>query len=243
MTSIIEPCCAERQLSQLLRESRDRAVIFQTHGDVTVKNFAKSTMLLCGDRPRTLTLAIDALSPDTEAELCKMLRLGWVSQLHLMTTAPLTADEWQHILAAANLTDAEARERIHLAADPYLVYNFLRWDGPDATVALQGTLPADPRAALHLYAAIMGKATSQNVSCFTSATNAHFRARTYAAPTATAESAAEAVVSGSPADTTQGDASQGQSAPAGEAAPPAESEAPAAKPVRKSRTRKKAEEA
>lgn len=210
MNVIIEPCCAERQLSQLLRESRDRAVVFQTHGDVTVKNFAKSTMLFCGDRPRTLTLAVNALSADTEAELCKMLRLGWVSQLNLMTTAPLTADEWQHILAVAGLTDAEARERIHLAADPYLVYNFLRWDGPDATVALQGTLPAEPRAALHLYAAIMGKATSPNVSCFTSATNAHFRSRSYAAPTTDAESEAT----------------------------DAESEAP----VRKSRTRKKAEE-
>jgi hypothetical protein len=168
----------------------------------------------CQHLAPSLTLAIDALSPDTEAELCKMLRLGWVSQLRLMTTAPLTADEWQHILTAANLTDAEARERIHLAADPYLVYNFLRWDGPDATVALQGNLLAEPKAALHLYAAIMGKATSQNVSCFTSATNAHFKSRSYAAPTTDAESAA----------------------------PSAESEAPAAKPVRKSRTRKKSEE-
>ena len=37
--NIIEPCCAERQLGQLLREAHGHAALFQTNGDVTAKLF------------------------------------------------------------------------------------------------------------------------------------------------------------------------------------------------------------
>jgi len=46
--NIIEPCCAERQLGQLLREAHGQAALFQTNGDVTAKLFIKDTMLLSG---------------------------------------------------------------------------------------------------------------------------------------------------------------------------------------------------
>ncbi len=57
MTTIIEPCCAERQLPALLREQKGRAVLFQTYGDVTFDNILKSVACMAGNDHLTLTLA------------------------------------------------------------------------------------------------------------------------------------------------------------------------------------------
>ena len=83
MTNIIEPCCAERQLGQLFREAHGQAALFQTNSDVTAKLFIKDTMLLSGDRPRTLTIAASEMPQEAMRLIDRYASLGYIATLRL----------------------------------------------------------------------------------------------------------------------------------------------------------------
>ena len=90
MTNIIEPCCAERQLGQLFREAHGQAALFQTNGDVTAKLFIKDTMLLSGDRPRTLTIAASEMPQEAMRLISRYASLGYIATLRLMLPSALS---------------------------------------------------------------------------------------------------------------------------------------------------------
>ena len=85
MTTIIEPCCAERQLPALLREQKGRAVLFQTYGDVTFDNILKSVSSMAGNDHLTLTLAAREVTDKMQRTLQRYQQRQWITILHVLT--------------------------------------------------------------------------------------------------------------------------------------------------------------
>lgn len=85
MTTIIEPCCAERQLPALLREQKGRAVLFQTYGDVTFDNILKSVACMAGNDHLTLTLAAREVTDRMQRTLQRYQERQWITNLRVLT--------------------------------------------------------------------------------------------------------------------------------------------------------------
>lgn len=85
MTTIIEPCCAERQLPALLREQKGRAVLFQTYGDVTFDNILKSVACMAGNDHLTLTLATREVTDRMQRTLQRYQQRQWITTLRVLT--------------------------------------------------------------------------------------------------------------------------------------------------------------
>ena len=182
MTNIIEPCCAERQLGQLLREAHGQAALFQTNGDVTAKLFIKDTMLLSGDRPRTLTIAASEMPQEAMRLIIRYAQLGYIATLRLMV---------HESDLALHPAFPDCNIELALLPDDQPVPELMMWCGSSHTVVIQGTMPDTVSPALHLYAGILCGNQSLTLRAATAAFEALFRARR-----------TEDVVSGSPADTT-----------------------------------------
>ena len=182
MTNIIEPCCAERQLGQLLREAHGQAALFQTNGDVTAKLFIKDTMLLSGDRPRTLTIAASEMPQEAMRLIIRYAQLGYIATLRLMV---------HESDLALHPAFPDCNIELALLPDDQPVPELMMWCGSSHTVVIQGTMPDTVSPALHLYAGQLGGNNSPAIHAATAAFEALFRARR-----------TEDVVSGSPADTT-----------------------------------------
>ena len=166
MRNIIEPCCAERQLGQLLRESHGHAVMFQTQGDVTMTTLLKATMLMSGDRPRTLTISTPTLPQEAMRLVERYAQLGYISRLRLM----LPSDLISHFSSLISHFDV-AIATVDTAP------SLLMWQGSTATVVIQGYVPDVVTPALHLYAAILGGSQSVGVLNAIAPFEALFRAR------------------------------------------------------------------
>ena len=169
MANIIEPCCAERQLGQLLREAHGQAALFQTHGDVTAKLFIKDTMLLSGDRPRTLTIAASEMPQEAMRLVGRYAQLGYIATLRLMV----------HESAGSGLHPAflDCNVELALLPDDQPIPELMMWQGATGIVAIQGDMPDTVDPTLHLYAGIMGGLQSLNVHAAIDPFNALFRAR------------------------------------------------------------------
>ena len=182
MTNIIEPCCAERQLGQLLREAHGQAALFQTNGDVTAKLFIKDTMLLSGDRPRTLTIAASEMPQEAMRLVGRYASLGYIATLRLMV---------HESDLALHPAFPDCNVELAMLPDEKPIPELMMWSGSSHTVVIQGTMPDVKTPALHLYAGQLGGNNSPAIHAATAAFEALFRARR-----------TEDVVSGSPADTT-----------------------------------------
>lgn len=169
MTNIIEPCCAERQLGQLFREAHGQAALFQTNGDVTAKLFIKDTMLLSGDRPRTLTIAASKMPQEAMRFIGRYAQLGYIATLRLMV----------HESAGRALHPAflDCEVQIALLPDDQPVPELMMWRGSSRTVVIQGTMPDTVSPALHLYAGQLGGNNSPAIYAATATFEALFRAR------------------------------------------------------------------
>jgi len=183
MTNVIEPCCAERQLGQLLREAHGHAALFQTNGDVTAKLFIKDTMLLSGDRPRTLTIAASEMPQEAMHLISRYASLGYIATLRLMVHEP-------DLALHPAFPDCEVQ--IALLPDDQPIPELMMWRGSSHTVIIQGTMPDTVSPALHLYAGQLGGNNNPAIRSATAAFEALFRARRVELEAA--------VVSGSPAD-------------------------------------------
>lgn len=168
MTNIIEPCCAERQLGQLFREAHGQATLFQTNGDVTAKLFIKDTMLLSGDRPRTLTIAASEMPQEAMRLINRYASLGYIATLRLMV------HESDLALHPA-FPDCEVQ--IALLPDDQPIPELMMWRGSSHTVVIQGSMPDTVSPALHLYAGQLGGNNSPAIRAATAAFEALFRAR------------------------------------------------------------------
>ena len=169
MTNIIEPCCAERQLGQLLREAHGHAALFQTNGDVTAKLFIKDTMLLSGDRTRTLTIAASGMPQEAMRLVGRYAQLGYIATLRLMV----------HESAGRALHPAflDCNVELALLPDNKPIPELMMWRGSSHTVVIQGTMPDVKTPALHLYAGQLGGNNSPSIHAATAAFESLFRAR------------------------------------------------------------------
>ena len=84
MTTIIEPCCADRQLPALLREQKGRAVLFQTYGDVTFDNILKSVSCMAGNDHLTMTLCCREVTDKMQRTLQRYQQRQWITTLHVL---------------------------------------------------------------------------------------------------------------------------------------------------------------
>lgn len=169
MTNIIEPCCCERQLGQLLREAHGQAALFETNGDVTAKLFIKDTMLLSGDRPRTLTIAVSEMPQEAMRLVGRYAQLGYIAILRLMA----------HESAGRALYPAflDCEVQLALLPDDQPIPRLMMWRGSSHTVIIQGTMPDTVSPALHLYAGQLGGNNNPAIHAATAAFEALFRAR------------------------------------------------------------------
>lgn len=168
MTNIIEPCCAERQLGQLLREAHGQAALFQTNGDVTAKLFIKDTMLLSGDRPRTLTIAASEMPQEAMRLISRYAQLGYIATLRLMVHE-------SDIALHPAFPDCEVQ--LALLPDDQPIPELMMWCGSSHTVIIQGTMPDVKTPALHLYGGQLGGNNRPAIHAATAAFEALFRAR------------------------------------------------------------------
>ena len=174
MTNIIEPCCAERQLGQLFREAHGQAALFQTNGDVTAKLFIKDTMLLSGDRPRTLTIAASEMPQEAMRLVQRYAQLGYISHLRLMLpsdVSPQLSDLISHFPSLISHFD------VALLPDDKPIPELMMWRGSSHTVVIQGTMPDVKTPALHLYGGQLGGNNSPAIRAATAAFEALFRTR------------------------------------------------------------------
>ena len=170
----IEPCCCENQLPRLLRQAGAHAVMFQTSGDVTISHLMKSVMLLSGERPRTLTLALPTLSAELIPLLRRYMTLEWVAHLNLILNASIEAVDLYPQLERIGVP----MDRITYApvADASCM-GLLMFAGDTHTVAIAGHLEPTPSQGLHLYSALLGPSGSPALRSFTDPITALIRAR------------------------------------------------------------------
>ena len=168
MTNIIEPCCAERQLGQLLREAHGQAALFQTNGDVTAKLFIKDTMLLSGDRPRTLTIAASEMPQEAMRFISRYAQLGYIATLRLMV---------HESDLALHPAFPDCNIELAMLPDNKPIPELMMWRGSSHTVVIQGTMPDTASPALHLYGGQLGGNNNPAIHAATAAFEALFRAR------------------------------------------------------------------
>ena len=168
MINIIEHCCCERQLGQLLRETHGQAALFQTNGDVTAKLFIKDTMLLSGDRPRTLTIAASEIPQEAMRLVSRYASLGYIATLRLMM---------HESDLALHPAFPDCNVELAILPDDQPIPELIMWSGSSHTVVIQGTMPDTVSPALHLYAGQLGGNNSPAIYAATAAFEALFRAR------------------------------------------------------------------
>lgn len=168
----VEPCCVDNELPRLLRQSGGSAVLFQTSGDVTLEHLMKAVMLMVGDRPRVMTLAVPSVDAEVQTLLQRYLRLEWVARLRLITaeSAPIAAQQL--------LSIGVDRGRLQLSiVDDARPLGLLMFSGPNGTVAIQGQIEPTTHKGLHLYAALFGPSGSPTLRSFTDPLDALIKAR------------------------------------------------------------------
>lgn len=166
-TNIIEPCCAERQLTALLREKTSHNVTFVTSGDVTVTHLMNAISGIPGGYAQQLTLCMPIIPRTLLSQLGYKISRGWASQLRLVTAEPLTAEDLQSLAGRSGLTPEQllssspASESVPsgspagalLAADPTLAFSFLGYRGEKGSVYVCGHLLTKADNRTHLYVA------------------------------------------------------------------------------------------
>ena len=170
----IEPCCCENQLPRLLRQAGAHAVMFQTSGDVTISHLMKSVMLLSGERPRTLTLALPTLSAELIPLLRRYMTLEWVAHLNLILSASIEAVDLYPQLERIGVP--MDRITVALVGDVQPM-GLLMFAGDTHTVAITGHLEPTPSQGLHLYSALLGPSGSPALRSFTDPITALIKAR------------------------------------------------------------------
>jgi hypothetical protein len=133
----------------------------------------KAVMLMSGDRPRVLTLALPQLSPDVVALLRRYMSLEWVAHLNLITSDTTIT---QHPSPLTQIGVPMQRITVALVGDACPL-GLLMFAGPSGTVAIQGPLCPAPSQGLHLYSAIYGPSGSPLMRSFTDPITAYIKAR------------------------------------------------------------------
>ena len=110
----IEPCCIDRQLPGLIKQSRAGFCFFQTSGDVTLEKLLGAVShMASGAGGHILILTVPEVDIPMLRTLAYYFRRGWTQALLLLTREVQTA------LIESELADYLAS--VHYAADPLII--------------------------------------------------------------------------------------------------------------------------
>ena len=110
----IEPCCIDRQLPGLIKQSRAGFSFFQTSGDVTLEKLLGAVShMASGVGGHVLMLTVPEVDIPMLRTLAYYFRRGWTQALLLLTREAQTA------LIESELADYLAS--VHYAADPLII--------------------------------------------------------------------------------------------------------------------------
>ena len=173
----IEPCCIDRQLPVLIKQSRAGFCFFQTNGDVTLEKLLGAVShMASGAGGHVLMLTVPEVDIPMLRTLAYYFRRGWTQALLLLTREAQTA------LIESELADYLAS--VHYAADPLIIDGQLaimevKAQGeadtaqaeaeslasaavpqqPAKALIIQGAMLSQPDFSLSLYAAWLGSDT------------------------------------------------------------------------------------
>ena len=166
----IEPCCIDRQLPGLIKQSRAGFCFFQTNGDVTLEKFLGAVShMASGVGGHVLMLTVPEVDIPMLRTLAYYFRRGWTQALLLLTREAQTA------LIESELADYLAS--VHYAADPLIIDGQLAImevkaqaeaesvasaavpQQPAKALIIQGAMLSQPDFSLSLYAAWLGTDT------------------------------------------------------------------------------------
>ena len=158
----IEPCCIDRQLPGLIKQSRAGFCFFQTNGDVTLEKLLGAVShMASGAGGHILMLTVPEVDIPMLRTLAYYFRRGWTQALLLLTREAQTA------LIESELADYLAS--VHYAADPLIIDGQLAIiesvasaavpQQPAKALIIQGAMLSQPDFSLSLYAAWLGSDT------------------------------------------------------------------------------------
>ena len=170
-------------------------MMFQTSGDVTISHLMKSVMLLSGERPRTLTLALPTLSAELIPLLRRYMTLEWVAHLNLILNASNEAVDLYPLLEQIGVPMQRITVALVGETQPM---GLLMFTGDTHTVAIAGHLEPTPSQGLHLYSALLGPSGSPALRSFTDPITALIKARAVEIEAPKADDAATSEVTSEP---------------------------------------------
>ena len=154
----IEPCCIDRQLPGLIKQSRAGFCFFQTSGDVTLEKLLGAVShMASGVGGHILILTVPEVDIPMLRTLAYYFRRGWTQALLLLTREVQTA------LIESELADW--LDRVHYAADPLIIDGQLAIievgsgevkSGEMKALVIQGAMLSQPDFSLSLYTAWLG---------------------------------------------------------------------------------------
>ena len=158
----IEPCCIDRRLPGLIKQSRAGFCFFQTSGDVTLEKLLGAVShMASGAGGHILMLTVPEVDIPMLRTLAYYFRRGWTQALLLLTREAQTA------LIESELADYLAS--VHYAADPLIIDGQLAIiesvasaavpQQPAKALIIQGAMLSQPDFSLSLYAAWLGSDT------------------------------------------------------------------------------------
>ena len=166
----IEPCCIDRQLPGLIKQSRAGFCFFQTNGDVTLEKLLGAVShMASGVGGHILMLTVPEVDIPMLRTLAYYFRRGWTQALLLLTREAQTA------LIESELADYLAS--VHYAADPLIIDGQLAImevkaqaeaesvasaavpQQPAKALIIQGAMLSQPDFSLSLYTAWLGTDT------------------------------------------------------------------------------------
>ena len=145
----IEPCCCERQLPQLLRESKGMA-FFQTSGDVTVDKMMRAVGCMVG-QPCEMWLVAHEVSVEILRMIRYWLQRRWLNGVRIMTQVD-----------CGEMVDAEfcavegSQEVVTYAHDEMMRGGMLAFDDGKTAVVIQGEMLMSTDFGQVFYAACFG---------------------------------------------------------------------------------------
>ena len=185
---MIEPCCVEQKVCWMLREEKNHAVMMQTNGDVTLEHWMKGVMLLSGERPRTVTIAVPELTAAMQRVVCRFLKPEWVKTVRILSEKRIVKSE-KFATAEPSPTEQPAVSeellgfirdgRVELAADEQARLGLLIFSGTDGTVVIEGEMLEAVTPGLRMYSGLFGNNGSKAVMDAIGAFEALFRSRRY----------------------------------------------------------------
>ena len=148
--AMIEPCCSERQLPMLLKQTGNGQVaVFTTNGDVLVTHLFRSVAHLAGPRQRMTLVTQRELTVDVLRKMKYWMQRGWEDGIRLLTQEDQTE--------AVRTETAGFEERVTVAVDTMVKSDLLAFEGNQGVVVIQGDMLCEVDAGLRSYSIVYAK--------------------------------------------------------------------------------------